>query len=510
MARYRHYDPQQTKMIAVSYGRQLLPGTFEHALSYLIDNEVDLERFAARFKNDETGAPAYDPAVLLKVVLFAYSRGITSSRTMARACEENVLFIALACDQQPHFTTLAHFVATLGKEVEAVFRDVLMVCNAQGLIGKNMFAIDGCKLPSNASKEWSGTRADFERKAAKMERAVAHLVKAHAEQDASEALDPNEDTQRRHEERTLATLRTNAGKLRAALATTTERLGAKGKPIKRNLTDAESATLKSGHGVVQGYIGVAAVDGEHQVIVEAQAHGTPQEHDLLKPVIDGVRDHFAAIGEEGAADDAAYLADAGYSSERGLEALATDNIDGYIADGNMRKRDSRYVDASVHKPASKAKTFQPKDFTFDRDHGICVCPAGQALNLNSANATISGRKATVFKGTPATCQACPLRNRCLRKPDVTAVLQVAFFEGSVASKLPNPHCRAMREKIDSDKGRATYAHRMGLIEPVFGHIQQRGLRRFTLRSQAKVDTQWKLFCIVHNVAKLQLYGKLAA
>ena len=63
MARYRHYDPWPIKMIAVSYGRQLLPGSFEHALSYLIDNEIDLGRFAARFKNDETGAPAYDPAV---------------------------------------------------------------------------------------------------------------------------------------------------------------------------------------------------------------------------------------------------------------------------------------------------------------------------------------------------------------------------------------------------------------------------------------------------------------
>ena len=510
MARYRHYDPDQTKMIALSYGRQLLPGTFEHALSYLIDNEIDLERFAARFKNDESGAPAYDPAVLLKVVLFAYSRGITSSRTMARACVENVLFIALACDQQPHFTTLAHFVATLGKEVEAVFRDVLMVCNAQGLIGKNMFAIDGCKLPSNASKEWSGTRADFERKAAKMERAVAHLVKAHAEQDASEALDPNQDNQRKHEERTIATLRKNAGKLRSALATTTERLGAKGTPIKRNITDPESATLKSSHGVVQGYIGVAAVDDAHQVVVEAQAHGTPQEHDLLKPTIDGVRAHFAAIGEKDAVKDAAYLADSGYNSERGLEALASDQIDGYIADGQMRKRDPRYVDASAHKPASQAKTFQPRDFTFDRDHGTCVCPAGQTLKLNSANAVISGRKATVFKGTTATCEACPLRRQCLRKPDVTEVRQVAFFEGSVVSKLPSPHCRAMREKIDSPDGRAIYAHRMGLIEPVFGHTQQRGLRRFTLRGQAKVDTQWKLFCIVHNVAKLQLYGKLAA
>jgi hypothetical protein len=66
----------------------------------------------------------------------------------------------------------------------------------------------------------------------------------------------------------------------------------------------------------------------------------------------------------------------------------------------------------------------------------------------------------------------------------------------------------MREKIDSSKGRAIYAQRMGLIEPVFGHTRQRGLRRFTLRGQTKVTTQWKLFCIVHNVAKLQRYGNL--
>lgn len=61
--------------------------------------------------------------------------------------------------------------------------------------------------------------------------------------------------------------------------------------------------------MLQGYIGVAAVDDAHQVIVEAQAHGTPQEHDLLKPMIDGVRDHLAAIGAAGSADEMAFLAD---------------------------------------------------------------------------------------------------------------------------------------------------------------------------------------------------------
>lgn len=84
----------------------------------------------------------------------------------------------------------------------------------------------------------------------------------------------------------------------------------------------------------------------------------------------------------------AWLADAGYHSERGLKALADDDIDGYIVDGQMRKRDPRYADASAHKPASKAKFFQPRDFSFDREQGTCVCPAGKTLKLNSANATI--------------------------------------------------------------------------------------------------------------------------
>ena len=215
--------------------------------------------------------------------------------------------------------------------------------------------------------------------------------------------------------------------------------GAKGRTIKPTITDPQGARAKRGPGGVKGDMGVGAVEDVHQVIVEAQAHGTPQEHDLLKPVIDGVRKHFAAIGNACAVDEAAFLADAGYNSERGLKALAADNIDGYIADGQMRKRDPRYTDARVHKRASKAKTFQPKDFTFDREHGTCICPANQTLKLNSANAMIGGRKATVFKGTAATCERCPLRSQCLRKPDVTAVRPVAFFTGIAASQLPPPH-----------------------------------------------------------------------
>src|SRR3970040_845689 len=101
-----------------------------------------------RFRNDATGAPAYPPAMLLKVVLFAYSQGIVSSRGIERARQEHVTFIALCADTAPHCTTIAHFVNTVGEDIARVFGAVVAICDAEGLIGREMFAIDGVKLPA--------------------------------------------------------------------------------------------------------------------------------------------------------------------------------------------------------------------------------------------------------------------------------------------------------------------------------------------------------------------------
>ena len=85
MARYKSLDTNP-QFLSVDLARRLLPGTFEHSLNHLLDHEVDLAHFDARFKNDATGAPAYAPAMLLKVVLFAYSQGIVRSRAIERVC----------------------------------------------------------------------------------------------------------------------------------------------------------------------------------------------------------------------------------------------------------------------------------------------------------------------------------------------------------------------------------------------------------------------------------------
>ncbi len=106
MARYKPYDYGQMKLLPVSFERQILPGSFEYTLNKLIDKDIDLSVFEARYRNDETGAPAYDPAILLKIVLYAYSKGVTSSGEIARLCPENVVFMALSADTAPHFTSM--------------------------------------------------------------------------------------------------------------------------------------------------------------------------------------------------------------------------------------------------------------------------------------------------------------------------------------------------------------------------------------------------------------------
>ena len=508
MARYKYIDTNP-RFLAVDLARQLLPGTFEHALNHLLDHAIDLSRFDARFRNDETGAPAYPPSMLLKVVLFAYSQGIVSSRGIERACQEHVTFIALSGDTAPHFTTIAHFVSTLGDDIAHVFAAVLAICDAEGLIGRAMFAIDGVKLPSNASKHRSGTRADFERHAAKLEAAATTMLQRHREADGRPVEpDPGAKAVKRIER-----LERDAAQMREWLAANPEeRRGAKGAIRKSNRTDNESAKMATGKGVIQGYTGVAAVDARHQIIVEAQAHGTGSEQELLMPVVTAVQELLA--------EATIITADAGYHSEANLQQLATMQVPALIADNGMRRRDERFTTQDRHKDApdplynksrvdASASTFQSSDFIYDAEARTCICPAGKSLYRKGRSLVTRGYVSEQFRGAKRDCVPCVLRAQCLRTPDNTIARQVAFFRGRVGS-APETHTARMKRRIDSPAGRARYGQRFATVEPVFANLRyNKGLDRFTLRGKTKVDGQWKLFCLVHNIEKLAKHGYAA-
>lgn len=513
MARFKPYDYSQMKFIPVSFKEQILPGTFEYTLNHLIDHEIDLKVFEHRYCNDETGAPAYDPAILLKVILYAYSRGITSSRSIERLCRENVVFMALSADSAPHFTTIADFIARLDAEIVSVFRDVLLVADELGLIGREMFAVDGVKLPSNASKSWSGTRADFAKKVAKMERAVRYLVKRHRECDERGESGPVPAARAKQ----IETLKRASRKVKAWLKENQDKVGPSGRVKKSNVTDNESAKMKTGKGVIQGYDGLTVTDAKHQVVVHAQAYGEAQEHALLIPMLEGVREHFQALGAEDVLDRVAVAADSGFHSEANVKYLFETGVDGYLADTLFRKRDPRFATAHRHVPQRPSAPwarppgqglFRPHDFIYDEATKTCICPAGEFLYQNGAHCRIRGQIAVKFTGAKRVCGPCALREKCLRHPSRTPVRQVVFFTGETTAKSET-YTAKMKRKIDTDVGRYQYSRRLAVAEPVFANLSSaRGLKRFSHRGRTKVNTQWLLYCLVHNIGKVQRYGNL--
>lgn len=163
-------------LVVVGLPAQPLRDTSEHVAHYRSHATGDLSPFDARFCNDDTGVPAYPRAMLLPVVLRACAHGIVSSRRIDRLCREHTTFIALCGDTAPHFTTIAHIGSTFRADIARVFAAVRAIWFRQALTGREMFAIAGVKLPSNASKRRSGTRANFERQTTTCEAAAAALL----------------------------------------------------------------------------------------------------------------------------------------------------------------------------------------------------------------------------------------------------------------------------------------------------------------------------------------------
>ena len=223
MPRFRFYSYDQDVLLAINFRHQLQAGTFEHALHYLIEHKLDLSIFHPKYRNQDTGRKAYDPAILLKIILFAYSKGITSSREIQWCCETNVFFKALSCDTVPHFTTIAGFVSQHSEAIEALFEQVLLVCHEQGLLGNELFAIDGCKMSSNAAKEWSGTFKELGEKRDKLRRLIRHRLVEHQQRD--EATTEAELDQEIREAKTILSLDKSLQKVDRFLKTHSPRMG---------------------------------------------------------------------------------------------------------------------------------------------------------------------------------------------------------------------------------------------------------------------------------------------
>ena len=127
MAKFKPLNEKQLVMLPISLQDQLVPDTLEYTISELVDKHIDLSVFDARYNNDETGTSAIHPKILLKVILLGYARGMISSRQIERACQENILFIALSYGYAPDHSTIAAVVSSMQNEISSIFSDICTV-----------------------------------------------------------------------------------------------------------------------------------------------------------------------------------------------------------------------------------------------------------------------------------------------------------------------------------------------------------------------------------------------
>ena len=505
MAKYKSYNYSQNVLIPVSLEDQLMPGTLEFAIHTLVETRIDTSIFETRYSNDETGRLAYDPKVLLKVVLFGYSRGLITSRQIERACKESVTFMALSCGEQPDHSTIAAFVSSMRDEILPIFRDVLLVCEEERLLGGTFFALDGCKLASNASKEWSGTIGDLRRRRReRIEKKVKQIVEEQVKVDRRE----DEDIPERRlcggveRGRQIERLRKKAECLERWLKENGSKLGRQGREIKSNVTDNESALMVTSHGTIQGYNGQALVDSKDQVIIHAEAFGEAQDLHLIPPVLEGAKENMRAIGYgEDYFKGKTFTADSNYHSPSNLGKCEQEGLDAYIPDKRFRRRDPRFE--REHKQRQRrTDRLTIAEFEHDEGRDEYRCPGGRVFRLEVKETVNDGVIYRRYSNDGEGCKGCEFKARCV-KGNKAKRSTVMVPIGSVPGRLT----KSMAAMIDSEKGRRIYHRRIAIAEPVFANIRVRKvMNRFTLRGKIKVNIQWLLYCMVHNIGKLLTRG----
>ena len=202
--------------------------------------------------------------------------------------------------------------------------------------------------------------------------------------------------------------------------------------------------------------------------------------------------------------DKIIIADTGYFTEDNLKYSVNKGIDTYIPDIQFRKRDLNISDQDRFKQKNKTMKYKITDFHYDQEKDQYICPDDKILELLESKAKFHHYEGRRYTCKQKYCSHCKQKEKCLKNSNTKK--RNLYI---VTKKNNRNYSKEMIEKIDLPESRDIYSQRMGIVEPVFANIRiHKRLDRFTLRGKHKVNNQWLLFCIVHNIGKIMKYGEL--
>ena len=445
---FRRYDQNQCFLLPPSLDEWLPQDHEARFVSEVVENLLDLAPIYASYTS-AAGAPPYHPKMMIKLLVYAYATGVTSSREAERRCVVDVAFRWLSANEAPDYRSLSRFRRRHLTALEDLFVQVLRLCAKAGLVRLGRVALDGTKLDANASKHKAMSYDHIVPRIAELEAEVKALL------EEAERVDRAEDEafgeNRRGDELSaeLARRESRLEKLRAAKeaieAEAREKAEAgarkkaeaankseeevdaaareaaeRAKPkasAQRSFTDPESRMMKTNHGFDYAYNAQAVVDEKSQVILAAEVTDEASDMNQLVPMIEKTEENLAAAGIDDTPDT--YLADAGYCSEDNLEAV--EDLDSEVLAATGRQRHGEQFPKAPRGPIPK-------------------------------NATRRER---------------------------------------------------MARKLRTKKGRADYARRKAIVEPAFGQMKVRQhAGQLRLRGKDSANGEWKLHALCHNLRKL--------
>jgi transposase len=455
---YRPWEPQRYQHEAHSPASKLPEGDL---VFFLLDAvaTLDVSCFYAPYEQETRGAPPFDPAMMVCLLLYAYSVGVFSSRKIALACERNLAFLAIVGEDRPDFRTISDFRTLHLEAFKAVCVQVVRLAGEAGWVKLGNVSTDGTKIQGNASRHKAMSYGYMKKEVERLREDIETLVtQAYQQDEADEAAlgsrrgDELPAELARREER-LARIEAAMRRLEAQAKAEAEaerqhraeaeaerhrtgkkRRGKAPTPVEEspddkaqsNFTDAELHIMRTNNKGWE-YCGNAqvSVDAACQIIVACDVSNAPNDKQQAEPLAQATLATLADAGielptdESGATEAIPATLDNGYYSEAAVQALETLGFNPYISTGRQRH----------HTPEAEASV------------------------------------------PPATAQ------------------------------------ERMAAKVRTPEGRALYARRKVIVEPVFGQIKEvRGFRRFLLRGLQKIRGEWCLVCLTHNVLKLWRYG----
>jgi len=447
-----------------------LPG--DHLAWFVVDvvAELDLGEFVSAYRTDGRGGAAYDPAMMVALLVYAYCVGERSSRRIQRRCLEDVAFRVVAANLMPDHATIARFRVIHEAALAGLFAQVLGLCERAGMVRPGLIAIDGTKMAANASRDANRTAEQLAKdildEAAAVDAAEDAQFGKASGAELPEAMAPK--GRRARLRALLDELEAEAAEksYEAHLERRAAQEEATGRPLRgrrpkpdasthrprqhANTTDPDSRLLKTKGGYIQGYNAQAAATAD-QLIVAAAVTNAAHDAAAFQPVLEEARANLRQAGSTRRVRTV--VADAGYwsndnASTRGVEAI--------IAPGQARKLG----------------------------------------DITAAEQARSGLLDQVERGE-------------LSKPDAAERLGVTRARVNQMLRIrrrgsPETLTTAMTDKLATPRGRRLYRKRAASIEPVFGQTKHnRGFRSFSRRGLAAADSEWKLIAATHNLLKLQ-------